>query len=65
MSKRENFLLAAACLSFGMVLGFALSPIKRGVTVSCGNNNTVLPHGMHPREKSARPTPEPLKEEKL
>lgn len=41
MSKREARLLAAACLFAGVAIGFLLAPIKAGLTVSCGNNNTV------------------------
>lgn len=41
MSKREARLLAAACLFAGVAIGFLLAPIKAGLSVSCGNNNTV------------------------
>lgn len=41
MSKKEARLLAAACLFAGVAIGFLLAPIKAGLSVSCGNNNTV------------------------
>ncbi|HCR43001.1 MAG TPA: hypothetical protein DIV41_00325 [Ruminococcaceae bacterium] len=37
MSKRETRLLALACTAVGIVIGFLISPVKRGI--SCGNNN--------------------------
>ncbi len=67
MPKHEKFLIGFAFLSFGMVLGFILAPIKKGVTVSCGNNNTMLPHGGHGcrgrRQAEARPGPVPVSDE--
>lgn len=39
--KKEKLLLALACFFAGMVLGFYSAPIKKGISVSCGNNNTV------------------------
>lgn len=73
MSKREDFLLAAACLSFGMVLGFLLSPVKKGVTVTCGNNNGVPPWsrpGVRPVKTESASCPDgtgklPIREENL
>ena len=60
MLKRENFLLAAACLSFGIVLGFLLSPIKKGITVTCGNNNGLYPHKGPRRRGMPGHAPEPV-----
>lgn len=37
MNKKEKLLLGAACFFGGMVAGFMIAPIKRGVY--CGNNN--------------------------
>lgn len=39
--KKEKLLLALACFFAGMVFGFYSAPIKKGISVSCGNNNTV------------------------
>lgn len=61
MLKHEKCLLAFAFLSFGMVLGFILAPIKKGVTVTCGNNNSLYPHrGPHCRNGSPGHAPEPV-----
>lgn len=37
MKKDEKILLGAACFLGGMVAGFLIAPIKKGVY--CGNNN--------------------------
>lgn len=42
MSKREARLLALACTFIGIVIGFMFAPIKKGMSVSCGNNNTMV-----------------------
>ena len=39
--KKEKILLGLACFFAGMTTGFLLAPIKKGVSVSCGNNNTI------------------------
>lgn len=39
--KREKLLLALACFFAGMVVGFYSAPIKKGISVTCGNNNTI------------------------
>lgn len=54
MLKHEKFLLSFAFLSFGMVLGFILAPIKKGITVTCGNNNSLSPH-KGPRRRGGAP----------
>ena len=36
-TKGEKLLLISTCLLFGMVLGFFLAPIKKGIY--CGNYN--------------------------
>lgn len=59
MLKYEKFLLSFAFLSFGMVLGFILSPIKKGMTVSCGNNNVIYPHGNSRRHGKNLPEEDP------
>ncbi|MCI1981696.1 MAG: hypothetical protein LKJ45_00865 [Oscillospiraceae bacterium] len=56
MSKREVRLLALACTFFGIVLGFLLSPIKSGVSVTCGNNNHLAPSHID-RKKKRGPVP--------
>lgn len=38
MTKREIGLLALACTFIGIVMGFALAPIKKGQIIYCGNN---------------------------
>lgn len=40
-ATKEKILLGCACFFAGMVLGFYSAPIKKGISVSCGNNNTV------------------------
>ena len=68
MSMHERFLLSAACFSFGMVLGFLLSPIKKGVTVTCGNNNGMPPWsrpGARPVKTESASRPDGSREEKL
>ncbi|WP_294358027.1 hypothetical protein [uncultured Clostridium sp.] len=37
MKNKEKFLLGAACFFGGMVAGFLIAPIKKGLY--CGNNN--------------------------
>ena len=39
--KKEKILLGLACFFAGVTMGFFLAPIKKGVSVSCGNNNTI------------------------
>ena len=41
MTKREIGLLALACTFIGIVMGFALAPIKKGQIIYCGNNNSA------------------------
>ena len=57
MSGREICLLAVACTFAGIAAGFLLAPIKAGLTVSCGNNNTVRPpvRGVGRRTKDEEP----------
>ena len=37
MNKKEKILLGAACFFAGVVAGFLIAPIKKGIY--CGNNN--------------------------
>lgn len=37
MNKKEKILLGAACFFSGVVAGFLIAPIKKGIY--CGNNN--------------------------
>ncbi|MCI8374391.1 MAG: hypothetical protein HFI29_02990 [Lachnospiraceae bacterium] len=39
--KKEKLLLGLTCFFAGMVIGFFSAPIKKGISVSCGNNNTI------------------------
>lgn len=39
--KKEKLLLALTCFFAGMVFGFYSAPIKKGISVTCGNNNTI------------------------
>ena len=39
--KKEKLLLALACFFAGMVFGFYSATIKKGISVTCGNNNTI------------------------
>ncbi len=39
--KKEKLLLALACFFAGMVIGFYSAPIRKGISVSCGNNNNI------------------------
>lgn len=65
MSKRETRLLAIACTFIGIVVGFLLAPIKAGTSVSCGNNNRLVPPESHMEKRRERKhvTPEPLSQE--
>lgn len=40
MRKREIFLLSSTVFSLGIVLGFMLSPIKKGITVYGGDSTS-------------------------
>ena len=55
MSKKEARLLAAACLFVGVAIGFLLAPIKAGLTISCGNDNTVEAPGKKDRNFGKSP----------
>lgn len=66
MSKRETRLLALACTFIGIVIGFLLSPIKKGISVTCGNDNTITTEKKGREEKRRdhkRVAPEPISEE--
>ena len=52
--KHQLTALAAACFFGGMVAGFLLAPIKRGVY--CGNNNGNTYRGLD--EEPSGPPPE-------
>ncbi len=39
--NRETLWLGLACFFAGMCLGFLMAPIKKGISVSCGNNNRI------------------------
>lgn len=45
MKKTTAILLSCSALLFGMVLGFLISPIKKGIEVgnNSGNTHTYLP----------------------
>lgn len=40
MSKREIFMLSSVTFSLGIICGFLISPIKQGIIVAAGDNNT-------------------------
>ncbi len=42
MNKLTAFFLAAFMLCLGIVIGFMISPVKHGVRVSVGNNNSDI-----------------------
>jgi hypothetical protein len=45
MKKRETFMLSSTVFSLGIVLGFLLSPIKKGIHVYGGSsksNNYII-----------------------
>ena len=48
MSKRFFILLAIACFQAGVILGFLLAPIKKGVYCGNHNGNTYDPRGELP-----------------
>lgn len=39
MTKKELFLMLAACTLSGIVIGLLTAPFTHGIRVSCGNNN--------------------------
>lgn len=39
--NRQMLLTGLLCFFMGVTIGFLISPIKKGISVSCGNNNTV------------------------
>jgi len=47
MKKATAFLLCATFFSFGMILGFLLAPIKKGISI--GNNSGNI-YGEHESE---------------
>ena len=49
MNKREEKLLGLACFFGGMVAGFLIAPIKRGIY--CGNNNGPKVNNVYELEK--------------
>lgn len=51
MSKRETCLLALACTSIGIIIGFLCAPIKNGIRVTCGNHNTLANPKKHDRKQ--------------
>jgi hypothetical protein len=40
MKKREIFMLSSTVFSLGIVLGFLLSPIKRGINIYGGDSTS-------------------------
>ena len=62
MSKRETRLLALACTFIGIAVGFLISPIKKGMYVTCGNNNTFFQPDKKNREEKKRLNPVPVSE---
>ncbi len=40
MNKAERFFRGLALISVGIILGFLLAPIKKGIQVTIGSNNT-------------------------
>lgn len=40
MKKREIFMLSSTVFSLGIVLGFLLSPIKKGINVNGGDSKS-------------------------
>ncbi|PKR84172.1 hypothetical protein [Heyndrickxia camelliae] len=38
MKKKEVFLLSSLSFSFGVIIGFFISPVKRGIYNIAGNN---------------------------
>ena len=39
VTKKELFLMLAACTLSGIVIGLLTAPFTHGIRVSCGNNN--------------------------
>lgn len=39
--NREMIWVGLACFFAGMCMGFMVAPIKKGISVNAGNNNTV------------------------
>jgi hypothetical protein len=40
MRKREIFMLSSTVFSLGIVLGFLLSPVKKGINIRGGDNTS-------------------------
>jgi len=40
MRKREIFMLSSTVFSLGIVLGFLLSPVKKGINIYGGDNTS-------------------------
>lgn len=39
--NREMLLLGLACFFAGVCMGFMMAPIKKGISVTAGNNNRI------------------------
>ena len=37
----EKILVATCCVLYGMIHGFLISPIKKGVSIGCNNGNNI------------------------
>ncbi|NLJ32162.1 MAG: hypothetical protein GX424_11265 [Clostridiales bacterium] len=44
MNRKEKFWIGAAMLFLGTFIGFALSPIKKGIYIGNHSGNTCLDH---------------------
>lgn len=50
MSKLTGFLLSLACLFIGIVAGFMMAPIKKGISIGNNSGNNFVPRNENDAE---------------